>query len=359
MSGNPSGSRLTYGAELAKRLSDGIANRVPTQHIKETQEKISEACEELLSIGARIRPLMADGHQLGWVRGLHDSERRLLRKWVPDRNDFVLRCLLLSTTLQENEIESISAVEALRLVRLVMAMGERDASLFPYLSAFSTTSISESLWYIGGGYRVSENKQISMPDGKKVTLLCPSDHTRLWASLCIYREQAKKRLDESWNAALLMRAWAGKSVDGLMAELRSATKQMKANAIEPWENVIKASEEKEIDDGWAHLENMETREGMLRELHGMLNNDRHEQLMEKFEKQQIAAAEDRQRKIEEMISRRGGPGIHEEVITFETEEEASKRERELRKGKVTPLPVSRERAERPALDVREKLKKYR
>ena len=48
---------------------------------------------------------------------------------------------------------------------------------------------------------------------------------------------------------------------------------------------LKADEK--LKDGWAHTENMETVEGMLAELHGALHNDRHEKLMDKFEKQQL------------------------------------------------------------------------
>ena len=32
-------------------------------------------------------------------------------------------------------------------------------------------------------------------------------------------------------------------------------------------------------DGWAHVENMNSAEGILMELNGMLHNDRHERLM--------------------------------------------------------------------------------
>lgn len=352
-------SRLTYGAELAKRLGEGIANRVPAEYIRETRDRVSEACEELLSVGARIRPLMVDGKQKGWVRGVHDTERRLLKRWVPDKNDFIFRCLRLATTLEERELESMSYLEAYRLVRLVVAMGDRDASLYPYLSAYSTTSGSEALWHSGGACLSSERRVVLMPDGDGMTVLMPSDHARLWASLCVYREQAKKRLDESWNAAMLLRAWAGKSVDALSEQLKTATKQMRANALEPWERVVKAPEDKSLDDGWAHLENMETKEGMLKELHGMLSHDRHERLMEKIEKQQIEEAEQRRRDIEAMIAKRAESRTEdEERVTILTEDDLRKKEAELKKGRVSVVPVSRERADPSPVDVREKLKRY-
>jgi len=359
---SPSGrgrSRLTFGAEMAQRLGEGVLRRAPPARVQEVRDKVVEACEELIGIGARIRPLLVDGVQHGWVRGLYDTERRILRRWVPDRGEFVFRCLLLVTSLGEDEVMGLSSPEARGLVQLVMAMGDRDASLYPYLSAFSTTRASESLWHGGGDHASFEDKRILMPDGRAMRIVCPSDHARLWASLCTYREQAKKRLDQSWNAVLIMRPWAGKSVDGLAAELKAATRQMRPDALEPWENVVSAPPEKELDDGWAHVENMETKEGMLKELHGMLSEDRHERLMAKFERQQIDEAERRRQDIEALAARRGGIGINREVITVETEEEASRKERALRKGRVAPAPVGRERASGgEAASPSEKIKKY-
>jgi hypothetical protein len=353
-------SRLTPGAELARSLSEGVVNRVPPKYIQEVRGRVTEACSEIIGIGARIRPLMVDGTQRGWVRGFFNTERRILLRWVPDPLDFVYRCLLLSTSLAEEEVTALSSLEVVRLVRLVTAMGERDSSLYPYLSAFSTTRDSECLWHSGGQYASFENRRVAMPDGKHISILCPSDHARLWASLCTYREQAKKRLDENWNAVLIIRPWAGKSVDGLVAELKGVTKQMKADALEPWEGIVSAPPDKSLDDGWAHIENMETKEGMLRELHGMLSNDRHEQLMAEFERQQIEAAEQRKRQLERIAAGRGGPGINREVIRVETEVGAFKKERELRKGRIAPPPVAdRYAADRSTgTDIGERIKRY-
>ena len=352
--------RMTYGAVLAQKLSEGLVSRAPSEYVSKVRDSVTEACEELVSIGARIRPLMVEGVQIGWVRGFHDPERRALRRWVPNSVDFMHRCLLLSTSLSEDEVDSLPSPEVGKLVRLVVAMSDRDATLFPYLSAFSTTRESEALWHSGGKYACFENRVVSMPDGKKITILCPSAHARLWASLCTYREQAKKRVDESWNAVLIMRPWAGKSVDGLANELKMATKQLQANSLEPWENIVAAPPERALEDGWAHVENMETREGMMRELHGMLNNDRHEQLMAKFEQQQLQAAERRRQQIEELVMRHGGPGVGEKGgIRVLTEEEATKSERAMRQGKALPPPISgREGAEVTLADSRERIRKY-
>lgn len=44
----------------------------------------------------------------------------------------------------------------------------------------------------------------------------------------------------------------------------------------------KSIDEKTAHDGWAHVENMETIPGALRELQGLLTSDRHERIMDAF-----------------------------------------------------------------------------
>jgi len=301
--------------------------------------------------------MLVEGQQVGWVRGIHYTERRRLSRWLFDSNEYLVTVLSLATTLTRPEIEDLSPLEFRNLVMLVQKMSDYDVSLFPYISAFTSTFTSENLWH-GQGSRLTsfENRVIELPDGKSMKILVPSDHARLWASLCVYREQAKARLDASWNAVLQVRPMAGKSVDPLAADLKKTSRQLVANSMEPWETLVRPIIKPDLDDGWAHAENLETREGMLKELHGMLANDRHEQLMAKFEKQQIEAAEERKRAIEAMARRRGGPGINEETIRVESDADVRKREIELKKGRTVP-PIDRNKTEttpNPA----ERIKRY-
>jgi hypothetical protein len=289
--------------------------------------------------------MLVDGQQVGWVRGIHYTERRRLSRWLFDSNEYLITVLSLATTLTRSEIEDLSPLEFRNLVMLVQKMSDYDVSLFPYVSAFVSTFVSENLWH-GQGDRLTsfENRVVELPDGKSMKILVPSDHARLWASLCVYREQAKARLDASWNAVLQVRPMAGKSVDPLAADLKKTARQLVANSMEPWESLVRPLVKSNLDDGWAHAENLETREGMLRELHGMLANDRHEQLMAKFEKQQIEAAEERKRAIEDMSRRRGGPGINEETVRIESDADVRRREIELKKGRI-PTPIDRNKTE--------------
>jgi hypothetical protein len=265
---------------------------------------------------------------------------------VHDSNEFIIQILTLATSLNRNEIEDLSSLELRNLVELVQKMTEYDISLYPYLSPFTTTLTSENLWHSRGtGLTSFENKLIELPDGATIKIMC------------VYREQAKLRLDASWNALLQVRPLAGKSADPLASELKTVARQLVADNNEAWEGVVKVKAASDLDDGWAHPENMETKEGMLKELHGMMSNDRHERFFSKFEKRQIDEAEGRRQALESIIQRKGGPGIHEEVIRVETETEFRKRELDLKKGKVSPTPISRDKTETIGLP-EDKLKKY-
>lgn len=75
--------------DIMRRINDGELRTAPAEEIEKIKDKITENCEELIEVGARIRPLFVDGKQIGWVRGIHLQERRVLRRWVRDPNDYV------------------------------------------------------------------------------------------------------------------------------------------------------------------------------------------------------------------------------------------------------------------------------
>lgn len=350
--------QLPSGIDLMRRINEGSTQKVSSNYLNAVRSSIIENCDELLEVGARIRPMLVEGKQIGWVRGIHYTERRRLSRWIFDSNEYLIAIISLATTLTRSEIEDLTPLEFRNLILLTQKMSDYDVSLFPYLSAFTSTFVSENLWHSGGtNFTFFENRVIDLPDGRSMKILVPSDHARLWASLCVYREQAKARLDASWNVILQVRPLVGKNVDPLAAELKKNDRMLATNSLEPWENIVKPKATPDLDDGWAHAENMETREGMLKELHGMLVNDRHEQLMAKFEKQQIEAAEERKRVIEDIVRRRGGQGINKEIIRIESDYDVRRREIDLKKGKVSPLPLDRNKIEVVSNPI-EKIKRY-
>lgn len=356
---NPSlqNKTLPSGIELLRQLSEGTVKKVPNEYVLRVKASVSEACDELIELGARIRPLVVDGQKIGWVRGLHTTERRRLSRWVHEPNDYISSVLNLATSLKNEEIENFSALEIRNMIELIQKMTEYDISLYPYLSAYTGTMSSENLWHGYGTQLTSfENRRIEMPDGGEMRILAPSEHARLWATLCVYREQAKARLDSNWNAVLQVRPLAGKSVEPLAKELKTLGQSLATDSLDPWENIVKYKADRDLDDGWAHPENLETPEGMLKELHGSMNFDKHEQTMADIEKRLLAAAEARNAAIAAAHPNRG-LGINEETLTIHTEEDIRNIERNLKKGKISPKPFVSERGEvtRKPVDM---LKKY-
>ena len=347
----------TSGTELMRQINDGLLKQAPTKYVEEIQVQVARACEELLDMGARIRPLVVDKKQVGWVRGIHPAERKIIDRWIYAQDDLILNILGLATTFTTKELEEFNSVEIRGLLNIVKRMTEYDVSLYPYLGAYVTTMSSENLWH-GKGTRLSsyENRAVSLPDGKQMKILTPPDHAQMWATLCTYREQAKKRLDENFNAVLIIRPWAGRNADPIAAELRTLARQMATNSIEPWQNIIQIRSEVNVEDGWAHPG--DSIEDLQREMKGFIEGDKHERLMEKFNQQMRDQAEERQRRLSEIVERRGGPGIVEETTTILTDAEVRAREKELKKGRPVIKPVDREDREIHSLPA-EKIQKYR
>jgi hypothetical protein len=346
------------GIDLMRKINDGLAQKATSDQIKEVRYKITQNCEEIIEQGARIRPLIVDGKQLGWVRGLHISERKLLSRWIFDTNDFIKAVLSVCTTFKPDEVEDFSGIETRRLVQLVTKMSEFDLSLYPYLSAYTSTSSSENLWYSRGTQLASyENREIKFPDGQIMKILTPPDHARLWATLCNYREASKLRLDANFNALLIIQPWAGKNADPVRNELKAAQRSMQVDSSEPWEQVIRIDREINLEDGWGHSMQDDSREGLQREMRGMIEGtDKHEKLMERFYQQQKEAAEARKREFDTMLERRGGPGVFTESMKILTDAEVKQREQNLKKGRPLPPAVAeREVFESPG----KKIQRYR
>jgi hypothetical protein len=346
---------IPSGKDLMRQINDGLLKQAPTKYIESVRSHITDACEELLDIGARIRPLFANKQQVGWVRGLHPSERKLIDRWIHSNNDIVAAVIGLATSLTKDEIEECTALEIKGLLNIIKEMTEYDISLYPYLAAYVTTMSSENLWH-GKGTRLSsfENRVVNMPDGRHMKIMAPADHAKLWASLCTYREQAKKRLDENFNAVLIIRPWAGKNADPIAAELRQIAKTMTTNAIEPWQSIIQIKQEVDVNDGWAHPG--DSYEDLKREMDAFIEGtDKHEQVMARLEQQMREEAEARKTRLNNIVQQRGGPGIIEETTQILTDAEVRQRQKDLKRGIIPTAREDREVTPEPA----DRLRKYR
>lgn len=338
------GRDASVGMDIMRQIQDGTMKTLPAKDVEDVKKDISDACEELIEVGARIRPLMVDGVQVGWVRGIHLQERKALKRWVREPNDFVALTLQHATSFNREEIEAMQAEEIKSLVELVKGMGDYDLSLFPYLNAYVTTHSSESLWYGKGEQLASfDNKVINMPDGKKMTIIAPPDHARLWTTLCAYREQAKRRLEENMNALFIVRPWAGKHADPVAGELKSVAKQLETGSNFMWEQVVRVPKKIDVNDGWGHPG--DSLEDLQRELKGMMEGDRHEQMMEAWSAQMIHEAEEKSKQVEEARKKRGQAeaGVYQGSIEVLTDKEIRARQAALAKG-TKPMPQVKTRS---------------
>ena len=358
------GSSNSLGMDIMRRINAGEIKQAPIKQVEAVKMKIIENCEELIRQGARVRPLMSNGKQVGWCRGVHFSERHMLKRWVKDPNDYILNILLLGTTFSKEEIEEMSGFEVKSLTEVIQQMTLYDNSLIPYLPAYSTSYQSENLWFSQGEQLASwENREIKMPDGKVMRVMLPSDHARSWVSLCSYRNQAKKRLEDNYNALFIVRPWAGKSADPIQAELNRAAKGLEVDAMEPWQNIVRRSKEVDLNDGWAHPG--DSVEELRRELKGMMEGDRHERVMEAWQKQMQAEAEAKAKAREAERKRKGTDriGIVSEKIEVLTIADVKAREKALREGRLPqskPGAIKRENTEvEPSSRQLDKARKYR
>lgn len=283
----------TFGTDLLQELmgGSGPSTRSSATAVK-TRDLVVPALAELVEHGARVRPMVLHGKQVGFLRGVHYSERSHIYNWYVDPIDRVTQMLLHGTTLTPDEVEGLSSTELQNILALINRMTQADVSLYPYISAFSTTSTSEMLWY-GRGAQVATwtRSRIEIPGGWAMDLLAPPEHARLWSGVAVLRERSKKRLDDTYNAALITRALVGKGADKLYHSLKQTQKALQSDTLEPWINLVPPEERAIENDGWGHAHQDDSREGLLHELESMQADDKHEQLMAKFYEQQMAAAQ--------------------------------------------------------------------
>lgn len=290
----------TVGTELLQQLMSGELARPTPETVARVRAEVTPALSELLDRGLRARPFTVRGRVAGFVRGLHSGERRQLFSWFTDAQDRIYHLLSLATTLTHTEIESLDGYEAQALLKAVDRMTDADLSLYPYISAYSTTSASEILWY-GRGTSVAAwtDREIHLPGGWTFKLIAPPEHARLWAGVAALRERSKKRIDDTYNAAMITRALTGKGADKLYQALKKAQENLQADTDAPWMSIVKV-EQKDINfaDGWGHTHQDDSVEGILREVEGMAKMDKHEQFMAAFYEQQIKAAQAEEEEME-------------------------------------------------------------
>jgi hypothetical protein len=336
------GRQASMGLDIMNRLASGAIKKAPAETIERVKVEITANCEEIVEVGARIRPLLCGDKQVGWVRGLHTQERKTLKRWIRDPNDYIALTLQHATSFTKEELEAMQSFEIRSLVEVVRQMSDYDVSLYPYLPAYVTTHSSEALWYgKGDSLTTFENRAVRMPDGKTVTIIAPPDHARMWATLCNYREQSKKRLEENLNALFIVRPWAGRQADPVANALKVAARQLETGSDFQWERLVRTPTAVDKNDGWGHPG--DSVEDLRRELKGMMEGDRHERMMDAWARQMEHEAKAKKTEVEEFRKKRGieGAGVTETPMTVVTAEEVRARQKALREGKSQPGMVPR------------------
>lgn len=295
----------TVGTELLQQLMSGELSRPTPETVSRVRSEVTPALTELLDRGFRARPLILHGKVVGFARGLHSGERRQLFSWFTNAQDRIFHLLSLATTLSPAEIESLDGYEAQALLQTVDKITDADLSLYPYIAAYATTSASEVLWY-GRGAQVSAwtDREVTIPGGYVFRILTPPEHARLWAGVAAMRERSKRRVDDTYNAAMITRALTGKGADKLYQALKKAQENLLADIDAPWMQIVKV-EVKDInfDDGWGHAHQDDSVEGILREVEGMAKMDKHERFMAAFYDQQMEAAKAEEEEMERRFQR--------------------------------------------------------
>ena len=326
--------RSSTGSDLMKDINDGKIAVRSSKYAEEVKRKTIEAMVELITFGARVRPLTIGDSRIGWVRSLSFNEKKQIDIWFPDYQDRIEHTILSATSLTLKELDSMDSIELNAVLRTILSMNLADLSLYPYISAFVSTSASFRL-----ASSLSSDllipKKIRMPDGKVLSQLCSSDIAQLWVALTRVRETTIERLENAQNAGTVARAFVGKGADDYNNAINKALNDLRSDMIDPWMDVINflsVKTDENFEDGFGHSHQDNSVEGLMREMKGMSEGDKHEQLMEAFHQSQIKEETDKRDKIEELIRRRREileASDQTEIMVVRTEAEVRQREREL------------------------------
>ena len=298
---------MTLGSDLLNRLNTGDFDAPEPEFVDKVRTDVSGALAELIEWGFRARPLMCGSEFKGMVRGVHPQERRQVFLWHKDPFRRISMILSLGTTFTKEEIDDLDGYEATMLLRTIDRMTTADLSLYPYIYAFSTTTSSETLWHAHHANVSSwTNRTVILPDGVTFRLLTAPDHARLWAGVAYSREVARKKLEDTFNAAMIVKALTGKGSDRLYAALAKHQNAFRPDLADPWMKIIKVTPKgTNFGDGWGHSHQDDSVEGVMREAEGMFNMDKHEKFMETFYAQQMAQAHDQEEALSGLIEEDG------------------------------------------------------
>lgn len=302
----------TQGAELFQKLASTGGETKASTFVTSLRRRVSLSLEEIVLVGARVRPLMIGGHRVGWVRGLPIEERIMISRWVGNTwgpgGDHVRFLIREATSLTNEQIDDLSLVEVSGLVRMINQMTAADNSLHAFIPAFVTTLMSERIWYSRG--QETTTRVVDMPDGFQFKLRTTHEIIRMWGYYSTLRHRSLEKIDQAINSAALASAFSKPKTDPIQ-QLNKLKKSLNTDSDAPWVETAHRLKDgdyaKHLDDGWGRSDD-DSVDGIMREYKGMIEGDNHEKVMDMFYNQQSAEEE-----AEELV-RKALNSKHREVI---------------------------------------------
>jgi hypothetical protein len=328
--------KATTGTDLMNQLSPGELHQKSSEVASKVKDHVSVAMEEIITMGARVRPLKLNGLRVGWLRPLAYAERKVLDRQIDDDDERVLLTMKYCTTLTEDEILDLDIFELNSILHRIYDANLADLSLFPYISAFVSTQVSHNLWTSKTDLLFNRD-EIRLLDGRTMRFIAMPDHLRLWASLATLRVDSINKLERTLNFGTLIKAQIGKGADKYVNELIRALNGFQTDLIEPWTEVVDFMKLQhdipQFGDGFGHSHQDSSVQGLMREMHGMLQGDKHEQLMDTFYQKQLTEAQQKEAEIQDIVQRRRKALDEMEddgAMVVVTDAEVRRREREIR-----------------------------
>jgi len=318
---------MSIGNDLMNDISNGSMAIKSSAYAEKVKIKVTDAMVEILMFGARVRPLLLNGKRVGWAKAMSFSEKKQIDTWYSTETERIETTLTHTTSLTQEEIDSLDMVELNSVLRAVLQLNLADLSLFPYISAFVSTQASFNLW---SSKLHLEPKTITLPDGLKLRQLSIPDHTMLWAALSSSRMDTINRLENAQNAGTIARAFVGTGADNYNNAINKALTSLRSDSIDPWMELINFMNVKELqnfNDGYGHSHQDSSVEGLMREMKGMSEGDKHEELMNAFHQTQIRMENEKIKQMKELAKRRRAlDEVDESTYIIRTAVEVKKKE---------------------------------
>lgn len=301
--------------------SFGQASSSLSPSMEAIRSHVVESLEEHLLFGGRIRPLTLNGTQWGYVRGVYTSERAWINRMFLDPVERLRALIQTATTLPPEKMSMLTTLEIRRLILLIHRFSKAEMSLFQWVSPFVTTSSSERLWYA----RSVPPRELMYPGGLFKTL-APSDLFHHWAFLAASREDNKESLRALSSSSLIVRAYVGRHAQSLTNDVQSLSRSLQPNIADPWKEMGTAEPDFDPEDGWGHIHQDSSLDGLMRELNGMLNDDKHEQLMRAIAERDRRESESQKARIRSLRNRIEGvsSGKEKPITPYEMRERINK-----------------------------------